>query len=310
MWGARVTCITLIWLNFDRIQLVSFVLCMLYLQGFPTNIFPTFFFIEMIFGKQRWSTSTRKAGKHETNTLPCTQSWIFKEGMSWHMLDVWCRQGTKISRGYFTPIWRHFYQCKLDYYSGGSKRYFTMGYGTCDLVRFPMVPLEKPNFFLTDCWHNFHLGLAKHFLASSFVCAIERLNSFPATSVESRFDFLTQDFADFCKLKNIHAYMKEISRETCSFPSSKACPVGRWSKGVVASQWMAYLENYCDRFVVNKTDDPVMLTIVLGQNIQYRKSFHFLFQLPHGFVLNGLMGPLVWWWKWCFLRPNLWWQWT
>lgn len=158
----------------------------------------------------------------------------------------------------------------------------------------PMVPLEKPNFFLTDCWHNFHLGLAKHFLASSFVCAIERLNSFPATSVESRFDFLTQDFADFCRLKNIHAYMKEISRETCSFPSSKACPVGRWSKGVVASQWMAYLENYCDRFVVNKTDDPVMLTIVLGQNIQYRKSFHFLFQLPHGFVFNGLMGPLVW----------------
>lgn len=128
----------------------------------------------------------------------------------------------------------------------------------------PMVVNEKPFFFKTDCWHNFHLGLAKHWLASSFVCAIERLDSFPRAAVDSRFEFLTEDFIQFCNRNRINPYMKEISRETMSFPSSKACPVGRWSKGAVATQLMQYLENYCSRFVINKTDDEVMLTVVFG----------------------------------------------
>lgn len=269
---------------------------MLYLQGFPTNIFPTFFrffFIEMIFGKGDLPALAKLANMKRTHShVPRAGSskkaclgicWMCDAGKEPRFPGDTSHpyEDTSINASWTTTV-------------AGPNGTLPWDTEPVILSGLPMVPLEKPNFFLTDCWHNFHLGLAKHFLASSFVCAIERLNSFPATSVESRFDFLTQDFADFCRLKNIHAYMKEISRETCSFPSSKACPVGRWSKGVVASQWMAYLENYCDRFVVNKTDDPVMLTIVLGQNIQYRKSFHFLFQLPHGFVLNGLMGPLVW----------------
>ena len=33
----------------------------------------------------------------------------------------------------------------------------------------------------------------------------------------------------------------------------------------MATHFMKYLENYCDRFVINKTDDAVMLSVVFGR---------------------------------------------
>ena len=131
------------------------------------------------------------------------------------------------------------------------------------IANLPMVPGEKPFFLKPDIWHNFHLGLSKRFLGSSFVSAVERLPSFTDRSVEKRFDFLTTDFLAFCKARKMNPYLKEISRDTLSFASNKMCPVGRWSKGVVATEWMQYLEHFCDRYVVGQTADEVMLTIVI-----------------------------------------------
>lgn len=127
----------------------------------------------------------------------------------------------------------------------------------------PMEPTCKELFFKTDCWHNFHLGLAKHFLGSSFVCAVERLDSIQGGSIDSKLEFVTQDFLRFCKENKVNPYMKEISRETLTFPASTACPCGRWSKGAVATQLMQYLEHFCDSFVVDKTEDELMLRVVL-----------------------------------------------
>ena len=143
------------------------------------------------------------------------------------------------------------------------------------LSNLPMDQDSKPAFFMTDIWHNFHLGLSKHFIGSSIVCAIERLDCFPVAAVDARFQWFTNDFAQFCQQNNIHPYLKEISRETMTFPQAKSCPVGRWSKGVVASQIMRYLENFCDRFVTNKTDDEVMLTVVFG-NITSEKCLIYI----------------------------------
>ena len=131
----------------------------------------------------------------------------------------------------------------------------------------PIDPNAKHNFFKTDCWHNFHLGLSKHFVASAFVSALERLDCFPNTSVDSRMQFLTQDFLAFCKRKKINPYLKEISRESLSFTTNRTCPVGRWSKGAVATHFMQYLEDFCNRFVINKTGDEVMLSIVFCHSL-------------------------------------------
>lgn len=140
----------------------------------------------------------------------------------------------------------------------------------------PVDPNAKESFFKTDCWHNFHLGLSKHFVASALVSAMERLHCFPNPSVESRMQFLTQDFLAFCRRKKINPYLKEISRDSLSFLTNKSCPVGRWSKGAVATQFMQYLEDFCNRFVTNKTDDEVMLSVV------FRHGWLMLFYFPQG----------------------------
>lgn len=122
----------------------------------------------------------------------------------------------------------------------------------------------RQNFFMTDFWHNWHLGLAKHFIASSLVSAIERLQCFPVASVDGRFEWFTRDFAAFCASNRIQCYLKAISRETMSFPQGKSLPVGCWSKGSVATNLMRYLQDFCERFVERQTDDQVMLAIAFG----------------------------------------------
>ncbi len=131
------------------------------------------------------------------------------------------------------------------------------------LAGLPMNPGHRASFFCTDLWHNFHLGLSKHFFASSIVSAIERLDGLPnhPLSVEARLEWFTADFKEYCRAKRITPHLSEISRESLSWPSSKVCPVGRWSKGSVATNFMGYLQYFCERFVVGKTDDPIMVNV-------------------------------------------------
>lgn len=125
----------------------------------------------------------------------------------------------------------------------------------------PLDHGQKASFFKVDFWHNWHLGVAKHWLASSFVCLIERLNKFETGSVDGAFQLLTAEFLQFCKQRKMKPHMAEISRETMSFPTNRTCPVGRWSKGLVATQLMRFLDNFCRQRVVGKTADRVLLTI-------------------------------------------------
>ena len=126
----------------------------------------------------------------------------------------------------------------------------------------PLCREKKASFFVTDVWHNLHLGLAKHFFASSVICAVERLETWSMESVDSRLQWMTNDFKRFCKDKGIQPYLAEISRESLCFPQSRACPVGKWSKGLVATQFLQYFEDFSKRFISGKTDDPVLTTAV------------------------------------------------
>ena len=125
----------------------------------------------------------------------------------------------------------------------------------------PLDHGQKASFFKVDFWHNWHLGVAKHWLASSFVSLIEKLNKFETGSVDGAFQLLTAEFLQFCKQRKMKPHMAEISRETMSFPTNRTCPVGRWSKGLVAMQLMLFLDHFCKERVVGKTADRVLLTI-------------------------------------------------
>ena len=123
---------------------------------------------------------------------------------------------------------------------------------------------RKAQFLATDMWHNVHLGVGKHWVANGFVCMIERMDFWDAdlVSVDSRFEFLTELFKKYCKDEHISPHMEEISRASMAFNSSKSVPVGQWSKGAVTTHMMKFLGFLCDHYVVNKTDDAVMLAIV------------------------------------------------
>ena len=128
----------------------------------------------------------------------------------------------------------------------------------------PLNRAARAGFFETDIWHNMHLGCLKHWIASAFVCIIERLDVGPLDgSVEAKFSWLTTNFRGFCRTKRISPYMSELSRASLGFPMGSSCPVGQWSKGVVSTHFCQYLEFFCEQYVVGQSHDPVLLHIVV-----------------------------------------------
>lgn len=117
------------------------------------------------------------------------------------------------------------------------------------------------HFFAPDIWHNVHLGAGKHWIANSFVGAIERLSIWEGTSVESKFQHLTDGFKEFCRQRRISPHMEEISRATMGFPQSSTCPIGQWSKGSVTTHFMKYLEWFCDLHKDAIKNDDMMSAI-------------------------------------------------
>lgn len=126
----------------------------------------------------------------------------------------------------------------------------------------PIDQTRKAQFFETDIWHNMHLGCLKHYIGSSFVSIIERLVGGPLDgSVDAKFAWLTADFKSWARALRISPFIAEVSRSTMGFPQGSACPLGQWSKGVVSTNFMQYLEYFCERHVVGKTADQVLLSI-------------------------------------------------
>ena len=127
----------------------------------------------------------------------------------------------------------------------------------------PLCEHLRMQFFQSDLWHNYHLGVSKHFIGSSFVAIIESgLESVTPGSVETKFGWLTQLYLDFWRSKNKAPYLLEISRETMGFPQGSACPIARWSKGQVSTELMLFLDYFGKHYIVNKTTDPLLLSIV------------------------------------------------
>ena len=107
----------------------------------------------------------------------------------------------------------------------------------------PLSPTDQMDFFKSDFWHNWHLGMSKHFLASALVAIVESdLEILPRGSVEKRFEFLTEMYVKFHRDRNVTPFLAEISRDSMSFPASTAAPVGRWSKALVSTELSLFLD--------------------------------------------------------------------
>ena len=126
----------------------------------------------------------------------------------------------------------------------------------------PLLEKYAIEFFLTDLWHNFHLGVSKSFVGSAWVSIIEANMDCLRGSVETKFSQLTSMYLEFFRSQGKTPLITEISRETMGFPMGSVCPVAKWSKGQASTEMMLFLDHWCKQYSVNKTDDPLLLAIV------------------------------------------------
>lgn len=124
----------------------------------------------------------------------------------------------------------------------------------------PVCVPEQAAFFAMDVWHNFHLGIAKQWIGSSFVVIVESnlLNG----SIEAKFQAITSKYKQFCKDYRHSPWVTEISRDSLQWPQSSACPVAKWNKGSASTIVMLFLDKFCQEMIKNKTDQRLLLFIV------------------------------------------------
>lgn len=127
----------------------------------------------------------------------------------------------------------------------------------------PMAPVDQWEFFKTDVWHNFHMGLAKHWVASSMVSLLENLD-LPFTNMDDKIDFFNQKYKSFCKRKRLSPHHEEFGRETLGWYQLSTCPVGSWNKGSASTHYMLFLEDLLTEFTSQIEGEPLLETIVPG----------------------------------------------
>lgn len=129
------------------------------------------------------------------------------------------------------------------------------------LAGLPCDPGKESGFFSVDIWHNFHLGVAKHYVASSLVMVIES-DLLPPGSIEYKLESISQKYKAFCRACKISPWLTDINRDALTFPQSSACPVGKWNKGSASTTMMLFLDNFCEEMIKGKTDNTNLVMIV------------------------------------------------
>lgn len=114
-------------------------------------------------------------------------------------------------------------------------------------------PFETPSPFLNvphadgrfaelwkfDAFHCFHIGLGKHFLGSVLALLSE---TYPQGNVDDRFDALTCDYLAFCRAHKCNAYVKKLSKELISWPTTHVYPIGSWHKGDLTTSLLRFVQ--------------------------------------------------------------------
>ncbi len=131
------------------------------------------------------------------------------------------------------------------------------------LLGLPINNLAKCQFFCFDVWHVFHLGIAKHFLASSFAMIVE--SRLPALagfrSIDAKFQWITERYRQYCKSNKLSMWVREINKDSLQWPQSSACPIGKWNKGAASTAIMLFLGEFCKRYIKGISDDESLLLI-------------------------------------------------
>ena len=153
-----------------------------------------------------------------------------------------------------------------------------------------LVPEEVGDFFKLDIWHNFHMGVAKVWLASSFM-VLCNINVIAGNSIIAQFEALTELYRGFCYDKRLAMHMQQFSRDTMGIDSNTSFPTGKWNKGAASTNLMLFLQFLCEKRIVGQTHDPLLLTIAarLSQTFFVYSNYIKCMQGMHGgwFQINS-----------------------
>ena len=138
----------------------------------------------------------------------------------------------------------------------------------------PMLECDSWMFYKTDVWHNFHLGLAKHWVASSLVSMLENLPMRPQ-SMDDKVEWLGEEYKKFCTRRKISPHCEELGRETLNWHQSSNCPVGAWNKGSASTHYMLFLENLCSEWSNEIEGEPLLEAIAPSMLIRFNNCFIF-----------------------------------
>ncbi|CAK9075764.1 unnamed protein product [Durusdinium trenchii] len=113
----------------------------------------------------------------------------------------------------------------------------------CAMTRELLVdrsPNGKARFHLIDPWHTLHLGVGKSWVA----CGIMMIQKFlPESQMDARISFIGSRYKNFCKRKKLDPVLRKIDWRTFG---SATEPSGCWNKAAVTSNFMMFLEEFCE----------------------------------------------------------------
>ena len=126
------------------------------------------------------------------------------------------------------------------------------------LAAIPGLPDKPETFFMTDFWHNFHNGVAKFWVANALVTFVFEEGMIPRRSIEKKLEWISADFLSYCERVKMTPFLKEFTRDNLSLESFRSYPQGLWSKAEVSTQTMLYVQDFCERFVDERTTDKIL----------------------------------------------------
>ena len=116
------------------------------------------------------------------------------------------------------------------------------------------------HFFRLDIWHCFHCGVARVWLASSFI-VLCNLGIIEGGSVDQRLGFLTDSYRAFCKRHRLSMHIQAFTRDNLSFDTEASWPVGKWNKGAASTNMMLFLQSFMEAWGLGRAADSLLVAI-------------------------------------------------
>lgn len=99
----------------------------------------------------------------------------------------------------------------------------------------------KARFHVLDPWHTIHLGVGKTWVASGVMMLQELM---PDSAIDRRVVLLGEEYKQFCRRMKLDAILRKIDINTFGTTTE---PIGAWNKAAITSNFMMFLEDFCDQ---------------------------------------------------------------